>query len=94
VVDWNDPGLRGPESDPAPSLKLQGLVLNPLIVGGAAWMVLVLPWFLGIIITRWSRRRRNRCMACGYPIGTSSVCTECGSQVALVHDSSAIGARA
>jgi hypothetical protein len=59
-------------------------LLNPLIVGGAAWVVLVVPWFLGIIITRWSRRRRGRCMACGYPIGTSSVCTECGSQVVTI----------
>ena len=41
--DWNNPKLAGPETDPAPSLKLQGLILNPLIVGGAAWGALVLP---------------------------------------------------
>jgi hypothetical protein len=80
--DWNDPSLNGPESDPAPSLLLPGLVLNPLILGGAAWIVFVLPWLALLIGRRWSRHRRRRCMACGYPVGRSPVCTECGGAVA------------
>lgn len=34
------------------------------------------------LLLGWHRRRRvrrNECAACGYPIGTSPVCTECGA---------------
>jgi hypothetical protein len=80
--DWDDPKLSGPESDPAPTLRLRGLLLNPLIVGGGAWLILVVPWLAAVIATRSWRRRHHRCMSCGYPIGTSPVCTECGEAVA------------
>lgn len=40
-----------------------------------------LPWSVPLLLLtlrrRW-RRRQGRCEACGYPIGTSAVCTECG----------------
>lgn len=77
--DWDNPKLAGPESDPAPSLMLGGLFFNPLILGGGAWCILILPWFLGAITIRTQRKRKHRCMACGYPVGASAVCTECGS---------------
>lgn len=80
--DWNDPLLSGPEPDPAPSLMPRGLILNPLLLGGGAWAVFVLPWLAARVATRWSRYRRGRCMRCGYPVGESPVCTECGSAVA------------
>ncbi len=79
--DWNDPTLNGPgapESDPAPSLITSGLILNPLFIGGGAWAVLVMPWLIGIIVMRARRWRANRCLECGYPVGTSPSCTECG----------------
>jgi hypothetical protein len=79
--DWNDPTLAGPESDPAPFLRFGGLLLNPLLLGGAAWMIFVFPWLAAVITIRRWRHRRNRCMACGYPIGASAWCTECGNLI-------------
>jgi hypothetical protein len=79
--NWNDAGLTGPQPDPAPSLMLAGLVLNPLVLGFGAWCVLVLPWLLMKSTRRGLRRRRNCCLECGYPIGTSPMCTECGAAV-------------
>ena len=79
--DWDDPKLKGPEPDPALSLKVMGLVLNPLIIGGGPCIVLVLPWFAAVVAVRSWRRKHGRCMACGYPIGESAVCTECGEGV-------------
>ena len=80
--DWDDPKLKGPEPDPALSLKMAGLLVNPLIVGGGAWLIVVLPWFVPVVARRWWRQRQGRCMTCSYPIGTSPVCTECGSAIA------------
>jgi hypothetical protein len=77
---WNDPAWQTTaEPDPKESVYWPGAVLNPFILGGGAWALLVglpLAWRAG----RSRRRRRaNRCEACGYPRGSSSVCTECGS---------------
>jgi len=41
------------------------------------WLVFVIPH----VLRRKRRMSRNLCLACGYPIGWSDVCTECGSQV-------------
>jgi hypothetical protein len=80
--DWNNPALAGPESDPSPSLVLRGLVLNPIMLGGGAWVVLVLPYVGAVIATRRYRRRRGRCLDCGYPAKSGSEsCTECGSRL-------------
>ncbi len=32
-------------------------------------------------VRRLLRKRRNRCLACGYPLGQSAFCTECGNPV-------------
>ena len=52
---------------------------------------LVLGWCLGPtgalligaffipLARRQARRRRGLCLVCGYPVGTSTVCTECGA---------------
>jgi hypothetical protein len=34
-----------------------------------------------ITLRRFIRTRRRLCLTCGYPIGESAVCTECGSTV-------------
>lgn len=34
-------------------------------------------------LRRLIRRRRGQCQACGYPIGASPVCTECGAAVSV-----------
>ena len=76
--DWNDPTLNGPEPDPALGLMMAGLLVNPLLLGIGAWALLVFPWIAAIVVKRRSRRRELCCMACGYPVGVSPICTECG----------------
>jgi hypothetical protein len=41
----------------------------------------MITWYGPILIVRLIRWRRGRCVACGYPIGASPVCTECGRKV-------------
>jgi len=36
---------------------------------------------LSVALRRAKRRRRGLCAACGYPVGTSPVCTECGAPI-------------
>lgn len=55
-----------------------GAVINTLIFSALAWIVIVPP----LMARRAFRRWRRRCQWCGYPIGTSSVCTECGRPLA------------
>lgn len=54
-----------------------GFVVNWLAFGTCAYLVL---FWIGHA-RRASRRRRNRCPACGYPIGSSPLCTECGTSI-------------
>jgi hypothetical protein len=79
--DFNDPTLAGPQSDPPPSLMIAGLLFNPIALGVATWSVLVLPWLMLVSTRRALRHRKARCLDCAYPIGTSSICTECGAAV-------------
>ena len=65
-----DSGLR---------LAPTGVVVNPVVQGGAVWAILVLPVLTARGVRRWSRRRRGLCPACAYPAGASDVCTECGA---------------
>ncbi len=51
-----------------------GFLLNAIGYGLAIWLCVAIPAFF----TRWHRTRWHRCIACGYPRGTSPVCTECG----------------
>jgi hypothetical protein len=77
--DWEDPKLNGPEPDPPISLMYRGALLNPIIVGGALWLPLIIPLTAIIVFKRNHRRRRNQCINCGYPRGEGNVCTECGT---------------
>lgn len=80
--DWNDPALKGPESDPRTSVRIEGLILNPLILGGGAFVILRGRWLLVTLLRRARRRRGHCCMSCGYPIRTPSPrCSECGRPV-------------
>lgn len=58
------------------------------------WPGFLINWFLYALlliaavrgpgmIRRFVRVRRNRCVACGYPRGTSAVCSECGADSGL-----------
>jgi hypothetical protein len=81
--DWNNPALTGPEPDPRPAVLVSGLILNPLLVGTAAFCLL----HAGPSWVLLRRRARlldlGRCLGCGYLIRTESArCPECGRPVA------------
>lgn len=62
-------------------LEWEGVVMNPVIGAASVWGVLFAPrcaW--GFVVAR-RRRREGCCPGCGYPIGVSAVCTECGREV-------------
>ena len=42
-----------------------------------------------MVIRRYSRFRRRLCLRCGYPIGQSAVCTECGQLIKRAVDRAA-----
>ena len=51
-----------------------GLVINTLFYAAILWLLIPGPFAL----RRFLRVRRGLCTACAYPMGESSVCTECG----------------
>lgn len=51
-----------------------GFVIDTAFFGGILWLATRGPFVLRRVI----RRRCGRCPGCGYPVGTSAVCTECG----------------
>lgn len=54
-----------------------GFLIDTAIFASAFWLLLrSLPF-----VRRFNRWRNRQCLACGYPIGTSSICTECGAAV-------------
>ena len=55
-----------------------GFVVNSAIYGGVPWLLFCGPF----VLRRSHRRKRKQCIACGYPIGNSDVCTECGNAIA------------
>ena len=54
-----------------------GLVVDTLVYGVVLWLAFISPFGL----LRLVRRRHDRCLCCGYPIGDASRCTECGADV-------------
>jgi hypothetical protein len=54
-----------------------GFVVDSVVFGALLYPVMLVP---GVIVRRF-RRRRGLCGKCGYPIGVSPVCTECGAEV-------------
>ena len=55
-----------------------GFVVNTIFYGGILYLLVRRPE----AIRRFFRIRREACAACGYPIGSSAVCTECGVELA------------
>lgn len=54
---------------------LSGFVLNSLLYAAVLWVV-----FVGVPASRrYIRLRRGLCPRCGYPIGASDRCSECGA---------------
>lgn len=88
--DWDDPALSdatGTDSDPPMRLMPAGLILNPIIVGGGSYALLVAIFLACVIRRRYRRMRRGLCLDCGYDlrglqVGSESqptICPECGS---------------
>jgi hypothetical protein len=55
----------------------RGFAVNTVSYAAILWLLICGPRAL----RRRLRIRRQRCPACGYPLGTSPVCTECGREV-------------
>lgn len=51
-----------------------GFVINSILYGAMAWIACrsMLAW------RTWRRSRQGLCPSCGYPVGSSATCTECG----------------
>ena len=54
-----------------------GFLVNTLFYALLLWLIFFAPF----AVRRALRRRRGACEKCAYPIGTSPVCTECGTAV-------------
>ena len=54
-----------------------GFALNTVFYAGVLWLLFAAPFAL----RRWRRIKRGLCPKCGYPVGTSDKCTECGAAV-------------
>ncbi len=51
-----------------------GFAINTLFYAAILWLVIPGPFILRRLIRHW----RGLCPKCGYPMGESSICTECG----------------
>ena len=51
-----------------------GFAINTLFYATALWLLIAGPF----VLRRFLRLRRGLCPKCAYPMGESSVCTECG----------------
>jgi len=67
-----------------------GFAINTLFYAGMLWMLCCGPFAL----RRMIRRRRGQCAQCAYPIGTSEICTECGTPHAVKPTQAGISSRA
>ncbi|HWB18891.1 MAG TPA: hypothetical protein VG711_01210 [Phycisphaerales bacterium] len=54
-----------------------GFLVNSLFYGAIVWGIFAATFTM----RRMIRRKQNLCSHCGYPIGVSDVCTECGVRV-------------
>ena len=54
-----------------------GFAVNTLFYAALLWLLIPGPFAL----RRFLRVRRGLCPRCAYPIGESSVCTECGGEL-------------
>ena len=54
-----------------------GFAINTLFYTALLW----LPLFGVVALRRQLRARRGLCVACGYPVSESAVCSECGKAV-------------
>lgn len=58
----------------------RGFILNSSLYGAAIWLLLATAALTRRLVRRW----RRQCTNCGYPVGASPICTECGSPLRRV----------
>jgi hypothetical protein len=81
--DWDDASLvpAGKDRRALAGRYLEvlwvGMLVPPIVLASVVVGAFAVP---GVLVRRF-RRRRSRCESCGYPIGASAVCTECGVEV-------------
>jgi hypothetical protein len=80
---WRDPTAYSSQPDEPRTLPLRiipsGFAINTIFYGLAVYLAIMIPG----ATRRLMRRRRGQCADCGYLVGNSSVCTECGAAVSL-----------
>jgi hypothetical protein len=59
-----------------------GFAINTLFYAGLLWLLFAAPFALRRRF-RGGRIKRGLCPACAYPVGDTTVCTECGKAVSL-----------
>ncbi len=72
LVPWTKPGRVIPYHP-----IWSGFTSNTLSYGAILWLLIRGPY----VLRRYVRVRRHLCPVCGYPVGVSAVCTECGGAV-------------
>jgi hypothetical protein len=81
LPEWMQGGQPNDPWEEYPFLPIQpvfvGFVVNTVFYGSLLWLMICAPF----AARRVHRRRRGMCATCAYPVGTSSVCTECGAAV-------------
>ena len=75
-------GGGGAYSDSGLILNWPGVIGNPLLAAIALWLVFVAPFVIWHDVRRRLRIHKGLCPHCAYPVGPSSHCTECGTELA------------
>ena len=79
---WSDGSNRW-GSDRWGSLRLRPIwfafAISTVFYGAVLWLLVQGPFALRRVL----RRRRGLCPGCGYPVGESATCTECGKLLAV-----------
>lgn len=77
VGDRGIPSNRGLLAAGIPVFPIwKGLLVNLFAYSSVTWIILYLPWH----IVRFRRKRKGRCVHCGYPVPPGQICTECGKR--------------
>jgi hypothetical protein len=58
-----------------------GFAINTVFYAAILWGLFVLLFTVPLALRRRLRSRRGLCSKCGYPVGTSERCSECGAAV-------------
>ncbi len=72
---WSLPRRIGPGLPHVPLIPVwPGFAVNTIFYAALLWLLICSPF----VLRRLVRVKRGLCLKCGYPIGDSAVCTECG----------------